>query len=86
MGCLMTKSVSLSDDVYATLKSLKKEGESFSDVVIRITDSKPKRDIMDFWGKWSGGKEELDRMEKEIYAARKRFKLRTVDFDKGTVK
>lgn len=32
----MAKSVQLSDEAYATLASLKREGESFSDVVRRL--------------------------------------------------
>ncbi len=76
----MTKVISLSDDAYATLKSLKKEGESFSEVVNRVTASAPKRDIMDLAGKWPGGKDELDRIEKILVAERKKFKLRKVEF------
>lgn len=42
--------------------------------------STKKKSLLDLAGKWSGGKEELDRIEKEIYAARKRFKLRNYRF------
>ncbi len=74
----MTKVISLSDEAYTTLKSMKKQGESFSKVVNRIASTKT--DIMEFAGKWPGGKEELNKIEKEAYAARKKFKLRTVEF------
>lgn len=49
----MTKVVQLSDEAYAHLRSLKRPGESFSDVVVRLTRSRsfqelrgivPKRD------------------------------------------
>lgn len=33
----MTKMVQLSDEAYARLKAQKRKGESFSDVVVRIT-------------------------------------------------
>jgi predicted CopG family antitoxin len=36
----MTKSVSLSDDVYTLLKSIKCEDESFSEVIRRLTGNK----------------------------------------------
>jgi predicted CopG family antitoxin len=74
----MTKVISLSDDAYATLKSLKNEGESFSKVVNRITESAKKRDIMDFAGKWLGNPEETDRIFDGINERRKKFKLRPV--------
>jgi len=74
----MTKVISLSDDAYSGLKTLKREGESFSDVVNRMVSGK--KDIMEFAGKWPGGREELDRIERIIYEDRKRFKLRKVEF------
>ena len=76
----MTRVISLSDEAYTNLKAAKAEGESFSKVVNRVTSTAKKRDILDFWGKWPGGKEELDRIEKIIYEDRKRFKLRKVEF------
>ncbi len=80
MHICMTRVISLSDEAYTTLKSMKKEGESFSKVVNRITESTKKRDIMEFAGKWVGSKEETDRIFKEIYESRKKFKLRPVEF------
>ncbi|MEK6854101.1 MAG: antitoxin VapB family protein [Nanoarchaeota archaeon] len=38
----MVKSVRLSDNVYNSLKALKGESESFSDVVIRLTAAEKK--------------------------------------------
>ncbi len=76
----MTRVISLSDEAYGKLKELKNEGESFSEVVKRVVPSAKKKDIMDLWGKWPGGKEELDRIEKMIYEDRKKFKLRAVKF------
>lgn len=76
----MTRVISLSDEAYASLKSLKTGGESFSEVVSKLTSTARKRDIMDFWGKWPGGKEELGRIEKILTAERKKFKLRKVEF------
>ena len=49
-------------------------------VVNRLSSSEKKRSIMDFAGKWPGGKEELDKIKKIIYEDRKKFKLRKVEF------
>ncbi len=42
-----TKTISLADDAYERLKAHKREGESFSDVVRRLTDS---TDLMEYHG------------------------------------
>lgn len=44
------KTVTLSEDAYTALAALKKEGESFSDVVRRL--SKRSRSLVEFAGAW----------------------------------
>jgi len=51
---LMTKVVSLSNEAYQTLKQLKKSGESFSDVVLRVAGERKKKSLLEFSGKWEG--------------------------------
>ena len=46
----MTKVISLSKKAYQTLKDLKKPNESFSDVVIRISERKHQRSFLQFAG------------------------------------
>jgi predicted CopG family antitoxin len=75
----MTKVISLSDEAYADLAQLKQKGESFSDVVVRLS-KKEKKPLSEFFGKWSGSKEELNKIEKEIYETRKKTKMRDVEF------
>ncbi len=75
---IMTRVISLSDVAYDELKKLKKEGESFSDVVIKITVME-KKPLTDFFGKWPV-KGELDRIEKELEREKKKSKMRNVDF------
>lgn len=75
----MTRVISLSDEAYNRLKAAKNEGESFS-VVVNRTFPLQKKSLLDLWGKWSGSKEETDRIFKEIYADRKKIKLRKVEF------
>lgn len=75
----MTRVISLSDEAYSKLKAAKNEGESFSEVVNRTVPLQ-KKSLLDLWGKWPGGKEELDRIEKILRAERKNVKLRQVEF------
>ena len=74
----MTKVISLSDDAYSELKKLKKEGESFSDVVLKVT-GKERKPLSAFLGKWPVPGE-LDRIEKELKRERKKAKMRDVEF------
>jgi predicted CopG family antitoxin len=46
----MTKVISLSKKAYQTLKDLKKPNESFSDVVIRISERKQQKSFLQFAG------------------------------------
>lgn len=80
MHAYMTRVISLSDESYASLKALKKEKESFTDVVMRLAYLAKKKSLMDLAGKWVGSKEETDRIFEEIYADRKKFRTRTVEF------
>ena len=73
----MTKVISLSDDAYESLKSMKTEGESFSEVVRRI--SLKSRSVLDFFGAWPD-KKELDKISKELKKERAAFKTREVKF------
>ena len=75
----MVKPVSLSNEAYEVLLKMKANGESFSDVVLRLAEKKKSTDLRKFFGKWSDIKD-IDRMKKLIERDRKRFKLRTVKF------
>ncbi|HYR80956.1 MAG TPA: antitoxin VapB family protein [Thermoplasmata archaeon] len=50
------KTVTLSEDAYAALARLKKEGESFSDVVRRL--ARGSRSLLEFAGDWKDFPEE----------------------------
>ena len=51
---VMRKVISLSNKAYETLKGMKKTGESFSDVVLRVAGEKQKKSILEFAGTWKG--------------------------------
>ena len=57
----MAKVISISDEAYSILKSLKRDGESFSDVILRLTK---KTSISNFSGVIS--KETAEEMEEVI--------------------
>jgi predicted CopG family antitoxin len=70
----MTKVISLSEKAYETLKSLKKSGESFSDVVIRITSKEKKKSLLEFAGTWKV--DDADEILAEIMKDRERVQPR----------
>ena len=46
-----TKTITITEDAYKKLKVEKMDGESFSEVINRITD-KGRKDLMEFAGAW----------------------------------
>jgi len=65
----MAKVISVSDDVYELLKSLKREGESFSEVIRRLAK---KTSLSNFSGVLS--KEAAEEIEKAIASLNEKMK------------
>jgi predicted CopG family antitoxin len=57
------KTISLSDEAYKLLASIKREGESFTDVILRLCSKATKKPLASFAGSWDMSDEE----EKEIF-------------------
>ncbi len=76
----MTKVISLSEKAYETLKGMKKPGESFSDVVLRVANDKKKKSLLEFSGKWSG--DDADEVLAQIMKDREQSASRKVDLFK----
>jgi len=57
------KTISLSDEAYETLASLKRRGESFTDVILRLCSKTAKQPLTSFAGSWNMSDEE----EKKIF-------------------
>jgi predicted CopG family antitoxin len=76
----MVKVISLSNDAYEKLKSIKNE-KSFSEVVVELVECKKKnkKNIMKFAGIFKDDKE-WEKIMKDTENDRKNFKLREVKF------
>ena len=68
---MATKTVSLRESAYKKLKSMKREGESFSDVVERVSEEK-EQDLKQF----SGAYPEIGEVKEQLKKERKEFKMR----------
>ena len=73
----MTKVISLSEKAYETLKGMKRPGESFSDVVLRVSKDEKKKSLLEFSGKWVG--DDIDQVFSEIRKERELSAPRQVD-------
>ncbi len=71
---IMTKIISLSEKAYETLRSLKKPGESFSEVVIRVSAKEKKKSILEFAGTWDG--DDADEILAQLMKDRENLKSR----------
>ena len=70
------KTLSIRDDVYEKMRRLKREGESFSDVIDRLI-AREKTSLRFFFGKLKGS-ELLESMEQEVLSFRRRATLREI--------
>ena len=74
----MSRLVSLSDKAYNELLGMKKGKESFSDVVLKLTERKKKKSILRFAGMWKDDKE-MDKIFKKILKERHKTMYREKD-------
>lgn len=66
----MTKLIAVSEEAYARLAKLKKGKESFTTVIIELTEKK-KGDIMEFFGALKMSKDEVKRLKTRLKKERK---------------
>lgn len=74
---MAVKTITVAEDAYATLAALKREGESFSDVIRRL--ARGSRSLLDFAGDWKDVpadrmREYLGFLESSDELSRDRFK------------
>ncbi|MEM2089285.1 MAG: antitoxin VapB family protein [Thermoproteota archaeon] len=60
------KTISLSDEAYEKLASLKREGESFTDVILRLCSKSPKKPLASFAGSWMMSEGEEKKIFREV--------------------
>jgi len=65
------KTVSLSEEAYEKLRRAKKEGESFSQLILRLIDRRTDLPILEFAGAFEESSKEWELIEKQIYERRK---------------
>lgn len=66
-----TKTISIMDEAYESLKKEKEADESFSDVILRLTKKRGK--IKDCFGKWKISDKEVREFTNELKENWKRF-------------
>ncbi len=73
------KTISLPDDVYMKLRDLKRENESFSELILRLmnkeTDKGKNIEIENFFGAFEDESDEWEDIEKKIYSARNKSRM-----------
>lgn len=74
---IMTKVISLSDEAYNDLKSLKAQDESFSDIVKALASTAKKEKILELAGAWSSTSE-MNGIFKNIMNERHKIKGRNL--------
>ncbi|MEK6861338.1 MAG: antitoxin VapB family protein [Nanoarchaeota archaeon] len=72
----MVKIISISEDVYEGLVSLKRSKESFSEVIRRLVGKERRKGLLGLAGIWKENTEMLKIM-KSVIEDRKNFRLRT---------
>ncbi len=73
-----TKNIAISDEAYQTLKALKKSGESFTDVIERVTH---RSSVLELSGILS--KPEVAKVERQVREIRKRSSHRILETAEG---
>lgn len=72
---MSVKTITIRSDVYSLLVKMKREGESFSEVLLRLIEKKST--TMDFFGALKDNPS-MEELEKEILEVRKTTRLRDV--------
>lgn len=75
------KTITITEEAYKELKSLKGENESFSQLVLRLARAKNGQLLKKFIGAWEIPDDEMEEVEKKINKARQWAYKQRVNFD-----
>lgn len=67
------KTISLSDEAYEKLASLKRNGESFTDVILRLCSKSPRKPLSSFAASWTMSDEEEKKIFREVAEAWRKY-------------
>ena len=62
---MVTKNIAITEEAYNALKRLKKENQSFSQIVIEVTNEKKGSQLDKFFGILNKSRKETDEMQKK---------------------
>lgn len=68
---MVQKTVSLSEKAYNLLSAVKEDGESYSQLIMRLIKRKKNTDILKFAGAFKDNSDEWEEIENWIYSRRK---------------
>ncbi len=73
------KTITISEEAYSALARIKNEKESFTDVILRITGIKNKKEQLVAWLESSETNEDLAQAIKKVYNNRKEWTFRALE-------
>jgi len=77
----MFKTITIKLEVYETLKKLKRENESFSDLLLRLANQVNGQKLERFLGSWKIDDNEFNMITNQIDKLKKDHKITPVNFD-----
>ncbi|MEX2706808.1 MAG: antitoxin VapB family protein [Candidatus Freyrarchaeum guaymaensis] len=77
------KTITISEEAYNSLVALKRENESFTEVILRVVSTLNRKPLTWFAGKWAGDEAELDRILKVIRNAWAEYEERLGEEEDG---
>lgn len=78
---MVVKTITITEEAYNALKRLKKEEESFSEVVLRLTTQKNGQNLRAFLGAWDISDDEILQVDKALKNAKGGHYKSQVNFD-----
>ncbi len=78
---MTVKTLTIKEEVYNILKKLKKEDESFSDLLLRLAKQINGQNLEKFLGAWDIQDEEMEKINKEIDNSKKKHAPNLVKLD-----